>query len=393
MTTSTPKETVKEMEDRLRKEINGEKPESIGSGAGSNFDTSGVKTKKTGGMEGMKLYIIIAVVSLIISFLVTNLVGVSPLNIKIKAVDDKVTKDQNDIAQTITSLGNMQTKLDAAIAGIPSNVSSAIGTQVSTLQTQFGQLQAQVSGFSTSSNSALQKVNDLASQISTLTQNITALQTTVGKVNTTQLSTDLTAVQTAVTALQTQLAVDEANIQKLQASLPSNSTTGTSGLTSTLNGVTVTLTGTSNWLTGTSGTSGNGSMSLTTSQPSGTFGITINNTTGAVVSNFQLGLGFVVYDYNNTTGVTTPLAVIPAGSTMTDNTFTNIWTITTDTGYTYVFGFQNGVTGNNFLGIGGWSLPVGTSSYTMTFTLVIPGGLQSGHTYYVNPFKVSVLQL
>ena len=128
----------------------------------------------------------------------------------------------------------------------------------------------------------------------------------------------------------------------------------------------------------------------TPSSLSGTFGINVANTTGATINNFQIGLVFAIVD--SVSGTTIPFTPSATTCLLTDNTVTNVWSINTNTGYNYIVGFENGVSGSNPFGLGGWSVPNGSgNNYTMTFTLTGNGIPATGHSYYITPIKIVII--
>ena len=357
------------------------------------MDNTPVGNEPSGGMKmpsgGIILYVIVAVIAIIAAFGVNYMFGVSKsgMDTQTKATSAALAAMQSDLKASKDSI-------NAAIAGINPAVTKQVSDGLKSLNDQITKLQSSVDNASNSSQSANNQVANLGktvadwqSQLATIKTDVATLKSSTADAD---LKTSLNAVSDRILSLETK--VTSLNTQVTVLMNPPTTTTttvanGTNGTSSTLNGVTATLTGVNNWLAGTS----TSSMQLTSTAPSGTFGVSINNTKTTSVNNFQLGIVLQILDYTSSSGATTTLAVIPVGSTLTDSTITNSWAFTPITGYTHIIAFQNGI-GVGSLGIGQWNIPSGTSNYTMTFTLVIPTtGLVSGHTYYVTPIKVVII--
>ena len=215
--TETPEQMAKRIREEVTAQMENTPPSDVPNSLANRFDT-GSKKQKGNDNSGMMFYAKIVIIALIISFLVVEFVGVTPLNKSIKII--------NNAAQLAsTNANNAKSEADtntASITTIKTDISN-IGGQINTLTASVTQLQNQLSGATTSSSSALQKVNDLSIQITTINKNIADLQTALGNANISQLQTGLTADQTAVaslqttiTALQNKLTTDEANIVILQ---------------------------------------------------------------------------------------------------------------------------------------------------------------------------------
>ena len=351
------KETPEEMRKRIRAEMEAENPPD----APPSLDPSNIRAKKSGGdsgMGGMKLYIMIAGISLIIAFLVVTFVATTPFNKSLKTVNTTAASALTSANTAIASATKAQSAIDGAINDISSlkaavndinNRMTTVNTSIKSLQDSIAGIPAQLKGFVTSS-----QVSGFATS-----DQITAAVNTA----TTNLQTTITALKAQLTTDEATIATDEAAIKALQAAPTTTTTTTTPTTTPTT--PTAGLVTTSFY---------NSPMVYTktaaTTTEDRTFGIEINNGTTKDLVYVSL-----------TVTLQSSVALTDKGVlyTLTSNTGTYNWTLSQETGgklvltsdaYIYVAAGDE-VSDNETLDLNLGASTLNNGSYTVSVTSIV----------------------
>jgi hypothetical protein len=370
-----PKETPEQQEKRIRKEIqdkmNAEKPEDVP----PTLDPSGAKGKKSSdsGMGGMKMYFIIAGISLIIAFLVVTFVGVSgskftnninALNTSITAAQKSVTNLQNSLTNVTNGETTDATNIQAAVNDTNTKL-TAVNNQITALQSStagIANIQSQLSSFV--------KTTDLTTELKSYASpdQITALNASLAS-----LQKTLAALQTEVTADEAIITTQAAQIKALQTVTTATTTTNTTTTTTTPVG-SVTAAVVPNAFGGGQTMSFAG-LPNTTSTPnteSGNFSFSITNSTGATANNIQLA---VILETLAGNGTTNSLVDLTQGSyaatvSVSLNGYITSWQQQA-TGQVGVLGFENVIPSGILANLGTISEPSGNTANPFTVTVTV----------------------
>ena len=356
------KETPEEMDKRIRASIKAEAPPPVGDSEPA-FSTAKGKSSGGGGFSvfDMKFLGAVFFVCLVVSYLVVTFVGVSPLTANINAV--KKTAD--------TAVSSATSAVEAANKA-QTTANNATNTAQTNLQTAINALQGKIDGL-TASMTALQGKNyvtpdqlgkyvtsDQLKGFATSDQ-IANLQSQLDALKKQQV-----ADEAQLNNFQNKQIADEAAITKLQTAPPPTTTTtqtssGSNSGSSALSGVSVNVLG--NPFTGSSVLAING-LTASGNMQSASFSFTVNNTTANTINNLQLAIGLQTVNASNTGYLTLPT---DCTSTLVSSGLSTIWTYQ---GYqSNILEFTNTSLGGIFGGVGGINLPVGSTTFTVTFTI------------------------
>ena len=355
------KETPEEMDKRIRAELKAEAPPPVGNSEPA-FSTA--KGKSSGGdgfsVFNMKFLAAVFIIGLIVSYLVVTFVGVSPLTANINTVKKTADTAQASASAAVDAANKAQTTANNATNTAQTNLQTAINTlqgkidginaSMTTLQGKNYVTPDQISKFATTDQLSKVATNE---QIANLQTQLDALKK--------QLAND----ETAIAAIQSSQKTDEAAITKLQTTPPTTTTTttssGSNSGSSALTGVNVNVLG--NPFTGSSVLAING-LTASGNMQSASFSFTVNNTTSNTISNLQLAIGLQTVNASNTGYVTLPTDATYA---LVSSGLSTIWTYQ---GYqSNILEFTNTSLGGIFGGVGGINLPVGSTTFTVTFTI------------------------
>jgi len=279
-----------------------------------------------------------------------------------KTYQADITRLENDLVamrETDVGLSDKIKTLESSLAGKTNElteIANAIRTEVNDKIKEIDNRIDSLNGILTN-YATVGSVGQNTADIATLRSNLGIIEGKVNGIDLSTINTNLTNIlQTTIPGIQQDIIDLEEAIEGLEQ--------GDTAVAPTTGEV---LAAVSNW-------TGNSALSFTAVPANSTqtqfLTFQVNNGTGQVINNLQLGIGLQLRRNNDViatglgTGVTVTLSSI-GGIT--------IWN-PQNTGYNYLLGFTNAVTTGVFSGIGAISQNPGTATYQLAVTVTNLGG-------------------